>query len=354
MKDAKSGVHFVVDAWWGSSGKGKISPCITEHFGYGHVSSSNHPNAGHVWRSEKFAPHKVTFKALPAASIVSNWVPWPVEAWLTGDSVFASSQLLAEVADCHLRNVHIHPRSNVLLLQDQENEAKSPQRDIASTLQGGCAATIRKMHRRSLGPRIGVDSMFWDGLWDAAHMSHVLHEVAQGTGLSIDHGTHYPHCTYRNCTVGAALDDLGLPARLVREIYLVVRTFPIRVGNVAEGHSGEFPSDCRELTWDEVAHIAGDDERKYVLPEYTTVTKRMRRVATPSFSWLRRAAAINGATKLCITFADYLGIENRNAKAYGDLNYPCRMFIEKCEIETGCRVACVSVGPDHDQIVWLD
>jgi adenylosuccinate synthase len=179
----------------------------------------------------------------------------------------------------------------------------------------------------------------------------VLHEVAQGYGLSIDHGTHYPHCTYRNCLVASALDDLGMPAKLVGRVILVVRTFPIRVGNLDGNSSGDFPLDSHETTWEEIYEAAGfpQEERK---PEYTTVTKRKRRVATPSFETLRMAALQNDATESVVTFIEYLGWENRLAKSFAELNDRAYRYINLVEETTGVPVIGISTGPMHDQMIW--
>jgi adenylosuccinate synthase len=77
---------------------------------------------------------------------------------------------------------------------------------------------------------------------------------------------------------------------------LSVRTFPIRVGNVPDGYSGDCYPDQVETTWETLG----------VEPEITTVTKRVRRVFTFSDLQYAEAVSVNRPTHVFLNFCNYL------------------------------------------------
>ena len=155
--------------------------------------------------------------------------------------------------------------------------------------------------------------------------SSVLVEVPQGHGLSLN-GKFYPHCTSRDCTVMQAASDAAIHPSFVGPVMLVLRTFPIRVGNLMEippegkswdasmewGKSGDCYPDQKELTWDELG----------VEPEITTVTKRVRRVFTFSQQQLIEAMSASRPTHIFLSHVDYL----RDPTMYG---WPFERYIYK-------------------------
>lgn len=212
---------------------------------------------------------------------------------------------------------YIHPNAAVITDDCREAEGRpdSAQTKIASTRKGVGEALARKVLRSGqiardhpfLGQfvrRIDLNERLHDG-------ASVLVEVPQGHGLSVDE-RFYPYCTSRNCTVGQALSDAGVHPSFVGPIMLVLRTYPIRVGNITEkwalasnsipdptsmvGYSGDCYPDQRELTWDELG----------VPPEITTVTGRVRRV----FSWSQQqvvdAMASARPTHVFLSHCDYV------------------------------------------------
>lgn len=192
-----------------------------------------------------------------------------------------------------------------------------------------------------------------------------FHEGSQGYALSIDHGSQYPFVTSRNCTTQSYMDHMAIPPNLVGDVYLNLRTFPIRVGNVVEngvqkGYSGDFYPDCKELSWDEVAKISGmpENEAKILAErERTTVTKRVRRVSTFSHLGLQDAVLTNGATKLCVNFVQYLnwkdnGLRGEGKKGLEQLSKETREFITKVEETAGIPVVFVGTGADHDDVIY--
>ena len=119
-------------------------------------------------------------------------------------------------------------------------------------------------------------------------------EVPQGYSLGANAGF-WPTCTHRECTVMQGMADAQAPAHSLRKSMMVIRTYPIRVGNT-EGSSGAHYPDQREMTWEELG----------VTPERTTVTKRIRRVFSFSKGQVMDAIWANRPDVILFNFANYM------------------------------------------------
>jgi adenylosuccinate synthase len=166
----------------------------------------------------------------------------------------------------------------------------------------------------------------------------ILLEGTQGASLSLTTGRH-PYITSRNTTAAGLLADCGVaPVRLNRCV-LVVRTFPIRVA----GNSGPFWGDSVETSWEGI----GVDPNT----EKTTVTKKVRRVATFSFDQIKEAARLNGPSEIALMFCDYLSPRLKNCTDANELDSDAdsRIFrlIDRIQEETECRVTMLGTGPHH-------
>jgi adenylosuccinate synthase len=134
----------------------------------------------------------------------------------------------------------------------------------------------------------------------------MLIEGSQGFDLDINHGIEYPYCTSRGTTPQQVLADCGIHPNHVQHTIAVLRTYPIRVGNVVEngvqvGFSGNFGG--RELDWSEVTKRSGSP---VPLEERTTVTQRVRRVFEMDFERLKYMHSVCKPTEYALTFADYI------------------------------------------------
>src|SRR5262245_58252536 len=129
----RSKVNVLVDAFWGSSGKGRMAAWLADKHEVTFASSSNAPNAGHTVIKDG---QKYVFKCLPSASVV----PSVKSALLTGASVFDVGQLLIESVWTQAE-ILIHDRAVVLQPRHREQEVTSPTLTaIASTQQGSATA----------------------------------------------------------------------------------------------------------------------------------------------------------------------------------------------------------------------
>ena len=363
----RSKVNIILDAQWGSSGKGKNAAWLADKHEVTFASCSHSPNSGHTVVKDG---QKYVFKCLPSASVV----PSVKAALLTGASVFDVGQLLIESVWTQAE-ILIHDRAVVLQPRHREQEVTSPTLTaIASTQQGSATAVIEKILRdpgsivAAYGGWLGralvnTAADCRDAVRDEIDRGGtVLHEVSQGYALSIDHGSHFPFCTSRNATTAKALDDLGISPRELGDVYLNVRPYPIRVGNIVRdgatvGHSGGFYPDCEETDWATVGRLAGmpDEEiQKLYQAELTTVTKRLRRVCTFSQIGFVDAVRANGATKILLNFAQYLDWSihgARGAVRVMDLPRRVREFVWMLEELSGCPVVAIGTGADHHDVL---
>lgn len=143
------------------------------------------------------------------------------------------------------------------------------------------------------------------GVIDLNHRLHIGNsifcEVPQGHSLSVN-SEFYPYTTSRVVSLGQALADADIHPIFAGETMLVLRSLPIRVGNIYDtegaeiGNSGPHYNDQRELSWEKLG----------LTPEITTVTKRVRRVFSFSETQARSSMAATRPGAIFMTFCDYL------------------------------------------------
>jgi adenylosuccinate synthase len=385
--------NVVIDGLWGSSGKGKLSTWLADRFVTTRVSSSNFPNAGHTAAFSDGT--KFVAKAIPTSAILKKTHGLGMECYLSPGSGFSWTQLVKEWKEAGKPAIRIHERASIVTDDHakREREGLDSTVHIASTMQGSAAAIVDKVLRRadcklawntvddmqrdfegSLASEFADSvsviagdafrSLVQHQVLDQGHTW--MHEGSQGFSLSIDHGSHYPYCTSRNCTVQAALDHMAMPAQSLGDVYVNLRTYPIRVGNVVDengqqkGYSGDFYPDCKEMTWEQVAAESGmpaEEAQKLAERERTTVTKRIRRVCNFSFIGLKDACRTNGATKLCVNFVQYLDWKDAGKKggreAYNSLSKKSRDFISRVEEAANVPVVLIGTGALHDEMISL-
>lgn len=296
--------NVIIDGQWGSTGKGKLAGylCRTEHVHC--VVCDYMPNAGHTYIDPEGKEYVV--RQIPVGACFPE-----IDSIVLGPhSAIDVDLFLSEIHMIEDPNrVKIHPLAAVIQGRDGEIEQLNSGY-IASTAKGGHAATVRKILRTkdatlakdepALKP--WVTDMAWEEPVNIMrHGGTVLLETAQGFDLGLNHGTSYPHVTGRDCLVGRAMDNAGIPPRYVGSVVASLRTYPIRVGNTVGGYSGDVYPDQRELSWDQISEVAG-----YNVQEMTTVTKRVRRVFEFNFKQIHRMCRHVGPTHAFLNFVNYI------------------------------------------------
>jgi adenylosuccinate synthase len=305
-------VNIVMDGQFGSTGKGVISGYLAKHNSE-QVSlaiTNASPNAGHTVDFADGRGKMVCFH-LPVSAL---WNP-QIEIYLCAGSIINPRILTEEMEKFNISpsRVTIHPNAAIVSDEDvkAESEASSSVAKIASTQKGVGSALARKVMRRGnvaknfsalLPAGIRIEEIDIEALCTTyKYRKTILMEVPQGFGLSLNHGLQYPYTTCRDVTVAQALADLGVHPSLLGNVIMALRTFPIRVGNLVDdkgreiGYSGPFYPDSTEITWDSLG----------VEPERTTVTKRIRRVATFSLDQYAHAFRVNRPDHVFLNFCNY-------------------------------------------------
>ena len=279
-------LNIILDGQFGSTGKGLISGYLSLTEDFDIFCSNLSPNAGHTFynsNNERFMT-----KQLPIGGILNK----RSMIYLTPGSIIDPQILLKEIDDYNIDSTRlfIHPRCAVVQKKHimKEKDSNSSVSKIASTQSGTGEALSDKVLRKSpvakdiseLQPFIkDIDLM---ELMDLG--CNILMETSQGFDLSINSGYSYPHCTSREVTTMSALTDSQVHPQYLGNVMMCIRTYPIRVGHtykngVKIGDSGPFYLDSEETDW---KTLGLDDE-------YTTVTQRVRRVATFSEYQYKRA-----------------------------------------------------------------
>jgi len=340
-------VDAVVDLQFGSTGKGALSGYLSVQGEYSAVISANMPNAGHT----AYAPaidggKKFIHKVLPSGIFSPN-----LQYVMIGPgSVFSIERLVHEWEEVCKFNpgltLIIHDAAGILLPEHALLE-KQTLSGISSTMQGSAAALTDKIMRRQgatarwhattiltalaqYGDAMMVDSEEWmkiihdqDGM--------VLAEGSQGYSLGISAGF-YPYCTSRDCTTPRVLADCGIPLGMLNDVYGSCRVHPIRVGNTADGFSGGWYDDQTETSWEALG----------VEAERTTVTQRVRRVATFSVKQIIEAMHYSSPDFVFLNFCNY--DENAAIKAKIAINKAADMM------DCGSGVILTGWGPRPEDI----
>jgi adenylosuccinate synthase len=346
-------VDVLIGGQYGSEGKGNVAHYLAPE--YDVLVRVGGPNAGHkVFRTGQ---EPYTFRQLPSGALGNKEAKLVVGA----GAVISLKVLLREIAELSVsyEKLLIDPQAMIISEEDEQWEIDNLKEAIGSTAQGIGAATARKIRHR----KPDTDVVLAGGVPELKHFirdtveyfaeclsngKRIMLEGTQGTSLSIHHG-HYPHVTSRATTATACLAEAGLTSRHVRRVMMVCRTYPIRVGNTATGNTSGFMSGV--IDFDEIARRSGLDPSDIKEAEVGSVSGRPRRVGEFDWAQVRRSALLNGPTDIALTFADYLGKENRKAFRYEQLNDGTLRFIEELEKVLGVPVSLISTNFSDRNII---
>lgn len=303
-------LNITLDGQFGSTGKGVLNSYIAKQWGdkLDICVSNAAPNAGHTYVDD-YGQKRTTFH-LPVSGVMLPHT----DIYLCAGSIIDPELLEKEMKEFDIdpARVYIHPRACILLPEHKQREQQgdSGATSIASTQKGVGAALADKV-ARVRGTRVaeqyfaadskGMKIAPLDLALEMEGGATVLMEVPQGYSLSLNHGFQYPQCTSRDLTVAQALNDAGVHPHWLGHVTVSLRTLPIRVGNIVSdgveiGNSGGFYPDSVEKTWEELGFE----------PELTTVTKRVRRIATFSFEQYHDMLVQLRPDSVFLNFCNYL------------------------------------------------
>lgn len=389
MEEVKKGrVTVVLDAQAGSCGKGKVVGYLANKHNYDIAICNFMSNAGHTYVDNY--GNKIMTQQLPTSMVnpLTTLYIGP-EAAITPCILFDEILKYRDIIGG--RVVIINPNAVVIKEKHRKQEAEILR--SGSTFKGCGAARADKVMRQAelfghWWSRFLSDSALVDldktynedeveilkhyiAIQDMTHYVNYLYdrgcsiiiEGSQGCDLDINYGLGYPHVTSRQCHAGQLVADAGISPRLVDDIYMIMRPYPIRISNVTnlqdEGgntlvtSSGDYDG-SEELTWEEIHERCGAPD-DVTFGEQTTVTKKTRRVFAMNWERLKYVTRLNRPTGIILNFAQYLdwnvyGTIDPNVVLYSTavLN-----FIKRVELETGVPVVMVGTGAKNDEMVEI-
>jgi adenylosuccinate synthase len=346
----------VVGAQYGSEGKGVIVNHMRHEYNI-HVRVGG-PNAGH-----SFYYDDTLFKM---QVIPCGWANPNATLYIGRGGLIELGQLAKEIQGIYavdssiIDRLHIDARCGVL---EESHHAKEGgihgemHQRIGSTGEGVGAVREARMSRDPERFRMAQDFSTHDlgpcelGYMLTANVSRSLNtaidrghnallEGTQGSALSLIHGP-WPYVTSADTNAAQLAADVGLSPRVIDQVMLVARTFPIRVA----GNSGPLKD---ELTWQQMSEELG-----VAVEERTTVTKKIRRVGRWDWSLIQRAVALNRPTSFALTFADYLSPEIAGETEWDRLTTKVQKFVRDLAVVTNTPVGLVGTGGPRWSIVEL-
>lgn len=348
----------LIDMQYGSTGKGLFAAYLA-HMPYNQVdiaSTNAGPNAGHTTcykDGRKFVTfHLPTFGVIQPNSLI----------YLNAGSIIDPDMLLLEMAQFSIdpKRVIIHPRAVVVEPEDKAYERleTSGAAKLASTQKGVGRALARKVMREAtlaFQHPLLQEFMYpsFDIMAQLDKGARMMIEVPQGFDLSLNDGLAYPYCTSRSINIAQSMSDAGVHPSMLHKTIGTQRYYPIRVGNLMGedgkeiGTSGPYYPDQHEMTWEQAGQA----------PEFTTVTKRMRRVFTWSEMQYAKAVRVLRPDLIFCNFLNYCKNSNGGTNWVRSMDKIDRAVAERAIPKVFGVGPCVEdVGPQLEsfkQLGWM-
>lgn len=325
---------IVIGGQFGSEAKGKVISFLANEFDVAVRTGS--PNAGHT----VFKDGEVfRLQQIPATFVNPNCI-----LCIGAGALINPDILEKEVENTKTKNrLFIDPQAGIIeekhLLQENELVKK-----IGSTGKGCGAALADRIWRKDF--KLAKDVLRDYQFTNVAELinrsidegKNVLVEGTQGFGLSLYHGI-YPFVTSRDTNAANFLTEAGISPRLVDEIILVIRTYPIRVA----GNSGPLPN---ELTWEELSKRVGKK-----IEEITTVTKKVRRVAEFDIESVKKAIMVNRPTQIALQFLNYLFPRDEGKNSWDFLSQEARNYVENLERDLQVPITLIGTAQSNEGMI---
>jgi adenylosuccinate synthase len=334
----------VVGGQYGSEGKGKVSAFITQQEDIDICVRCGGPNSGHSFVDEN--GKTVVLRQLPTG-FVNPRTRLMIPAGALIDPLVLKKEI--DFLGLPPGRIGFDRKCFIIEEKDRENEQRLGLRErLSSTLCGVGSAQSRRV-LRSEDAHLAKD-VSGEHSWMSQYLTDVSDEVntalddekkvliegTQGFGLSLYHSDDYPKTTSRDTTAAGFLSEVGVSPRLVTEIVVVFRTFPIRVAGDQAGPLQH------EIKWEQIQRESG---YPHPIEERTTVTHKIRRVAR--FDWELAAAALvhNRPTRVAINGFDLLNYQNLGLTNLQSLDRSSIEFTERIAELARCEAVYLGTGP---------
>jgi len=337
-------VWVVVGGQYGSEGKGKISAYLTLHENIDICVRCGGPNSGHC-----FVDDSGELRVL--RQIPTGYIRPATRLLIPSGGLIDLEVLRKELDALELGPDRVGIDFRTMIVEERDRKAETDlglRQRLSSTLCGVGSAVARRVLR-------GDDVLLAEGAagqfsWLRPYLTdvsaeinsavdrnrNVLIEGTQGFGLSLYHSESYPKTTSRDTSAAGCLSECGISPRLVTDIVLVLRTFPIRVAGAQAGPMFE------EIDWQTVQLESG---YPHELAEFTTVTGRLRRVGRFDWDETLRAVRTNRPTSIALNFLDYINYTNCGMRDWASLSKAAREFVRQLEYLTGVTATYLGTGP---------
>jgi adenylosuccinate synthase len=394
-------IIIVSGAQYGSESKGSVSAALCERRSVKYAVRTGTVNAGHtVYLNGR----RYVMQQLP-----TGWVSPHTTELVIGPGAYVYPEIFFHECDMVREagfrgNIWVDNRAGLHLPSHTELAQASGSHHRIGATGKGCShaiiSRIRRDHESMLFKEwCGTDHpeiLFTDTaeLLNQAYDegSQILLEGTQGTLLDLYLGP-YPYTTHKQCTASQWVTEAGLSPSLDYEVVLVARTYPIRVA----GNSGPMP---QEIDWPTLTHeinaklresgrdllVAPEAVRDFQVAknnfpparyadvyawlsesnrdawnqtneaartelaklwEFTTVTKKLRRVARLDTDSLKYSVMVNRPKWLALTFLNYEFPELWGSTADGtEYGKGVPEYIMEIEKATGVGVGAVTTGPE--------
>jgi adenylosuccinate synthase len=403
-------IIIVQGAQWGSEGKGMVAAALCERRKVKFAVRTGTVNAGHTVYHKGVA---YKMQQLPTGWTSGCTLVLGPGAYIHPDILGAEIDAITKAGYSWNVYVLVDHRAG-LHLPEHTDRAKLSNRHykIGATGKGCSEAIVDRIKLRGNGGMLFKDwvSAQWQQPWmsqivfvDTAAIlnraydagEQILLEGTQGTLLDLYLGP-YPYTTHKQCTASQWVTEAGLSPGLDYEIVLCARTYPIRVA----GNSGPM---ANEISWPTLAReindkltaagydtLVKDDaiacfveqynklgEYPYVTPEveasernrdtwqrlpqpvqlelaklfeFTTVTKKLRRVARLNVEDLKYSVMLNRPNYMCLTFLNYQfpelwGMKN-GLPHTGNSGFEASLYMGHLSNEIGCPILACTTGPE--------
>lgn len=402
-------IIIVQGAQWGSEAKGMVAAALCLHRDVRYAVRTGAVNAGHT---VYYRGHKYVNQQLPTGWVNPNTVlVLGPGAYINPEILFKEIDMVRNATGLPVK-LMIDYRAGLHLPEHTDRAAASGRHySIGATGKGCSEAIIDRIRLRGSGGMLFADwynhepavpnVMMGDTttLLNQAYDNgeQILLEGTQGTLLDLYLGP-YPFTTHKQCTASQWVTEAGLSPSLEYEVVLVTRTYPIRVA----GNSGPMPGEIdwvtlamminekllaakKSLLLDPMAlylfmeeyekhpdegyssmDIAASERNRdtmRALPpavvkelgklfEFTTVTKKLRRVARLDMPSLKESVMLNRPSWIALTFLNYefpqlWGVEDPIV-VKGMIEY-----VDHIEKVTGITVGAITTGPEHKHFCSL-
>jgi len=331
-------VTVIVGGQFGSEGKGKVALYMAKEMQATFVVRCGGSNSGHTVVDDQGNRH--IFRHLPTAAILQD-----IKLVIPSGSYIDEEVLIKEIQETGVteERLFISPYANIITNQSKVSEKECGIiSSIGSTGSGTGASVISRIHR-DVGnvvlarDRPNLKKYIRDVtliMRDALQRNErIIVEGTQGFGLSLLHSPYYPFVTSRDTTASAFIAEAGLSPCDVDNVVLVIRAFPIRVS----GNSGKLP---HEITWEQIQK-EGDHEK--VIKEYTSVTKKLRRVARFDPEIVKMAINVNSPNIIILNHVDYIQKDIQRNQAL------LKNVIKNIETKIGRKIDYIGLSDSHLQ-----